>query len=249
MLFSFFWQFLKDKKRFLIALLLTSIGWAALHAIGPYVLKTIIDEAVQAPKERVFSAVAYPLAIFIFIQVAIDISFRFKEILMIWLIPETKAKMRQKMFDYVQQHSYRYFQENLSGSLSNKVLDMVRAFEHLFMCVDHTFVPVGIMYLFTIVLLWSVHPAFGLFVIFWVVVYLVVAALFAKKCIDYADDHSEANSLISGKIVDVFKNSSAVRIFARRLFENKYLKGFQEKEVALNKRLGWFLFKIHVFKG
>ena len=36
-------------------------------------------------------------------------------------------KITEEMFDYVEKHSYSYFQQNFAGSLGNKINDMAKS--------------------------------------------------------------------------------------------------------------------------
>ena len=196
-----------------------------------------------------FFHIGWPLVLFLFAEIILDITFRVKEIVRIRTMPDMKAAIRRDLFESFQNHSYRFFQDQLAGNLSNKVLDMARAFEELFNCFDYAFLPIATMYLITIVLLWQVHWIFGLFVIFWIVAYIGVTYIFSKKCIEYSDAHSEAESQISGQIVDAFRNMSSVRAFAAKLFENSRLAIFQGQEVDRFRTLHRYMLKIHIFQG
>lgn len=247
----FFWYFIRPKWASVLIILLCPLVWAVVTSLNPYVLKIVIDTVVnfKGDPQDVWTVAAFPVILFILLQVFLDIAMRLEEWVKLKTIPPMKAHMRAKMFDYVQLHSYGYFQEKLSGSLSNKVLDMVRGFENMFVCISFTFLPIIITAAISIFLLWTVHYWFALFVAFWFITYLGITGIYSLKCIKVSDEHSEVNSLLSGKIVDTFRNMATVRLFARRKYENDYLDRYQKQEVKKATTLSKELLKVHIFQG
>jgi ATP-binding cassette subfamily B protein len=247
----FIWHFIRPHIGKVIVVMLCPLVWAIVTSANPYVLKLVIDSVVNFPGDPkdVWTVAAKPVALFIFLQVVLDMAMRLEEWAQLLLIPPIKAKMRAEMFDYAQQHSHRYFQDNLAGSLSNKVLDMVRAFENMFISVSSTFLPITLSTILSVFLLWTVNVWFALFVLAWFVIYLIITAYCSLKCVIVSDQHSESNSELSGKIVDAFRNMAAVRLFGRRKYENSYLNKYQEVEVRRAQILGRELIKVHFFQG
>ena len=242
---------MRPKKVSIILMLLCASVWAVVSAVNPYVLKLVIDAVVTYSGDPVgiWRVVGYPVTAFVLLQIFLDVAMRIEEWVQLKTIPLIKAKMRAAMFDYVQQHSHRYFQEHFAGTLSNKVLDMVRGFENMFICFSFVFFPVAISALLSVGLLCTVHYWFGLFVLLWFLGYLTVTAIFSIHCIAISDEHSESNSELSGKIVDAFRNISTIRLFSRLRYENNYLDGYQKKEVDRAQILGKELLKVHIFQG
>ncbi|MFQ5729189.1 MAG: ABC transporter ATP-binding protein [Waddliaceae bacterium] len=247
----FIWLFLRPKKVNIILLLLCASVWAVVSALNPYVLKLVIDAVVtySGDPAGIWRAISYPVVAVILLPISLDAAMRIEEWIQLKTIPVIKAKMRAAMFDYAQQHSHRYFQEHFAGTLSNKVLDMARGFENMFICFSFVFFPVALSALLSVGLLCTVHYGFGLFVLVWFVGYLIVTGIFSIRCTAMSDEHSESNSELSGKIVDAFRNISTIRIFSRLRYENRYLDGYQKKEVGRAQALGKELLKVHIFQG
>lgn len=249
--FPFFLVFIRPHWKKIAVMIACPMIWALISSLNPYVLKLVIDSVVgfKGDLKDIWSAAGVPVFLFIALQVILDLAMRIEEWVKLRTVPGIKAEIRAKMFDYVQLHSYGYFQEKLSGSLSNKILDMVRGFEEMFVCISFTFLPIAVSALISVVLLWTVHYWFALFMFSWILVYLLITGLCAQRCIRVSDEHSEANSLLSGKIVDTFRNMATVRLFARRNYENEYLDRFQKLEVQRATALGKELLKVHIFQG
>lgn len=249
--FPFLWAFMRPKWPILLVIISCPAVWAIVTTLNPFILKVVIDSIVsfEGDTSQVWSVVWKPVTLFIGMLFFLDIALRLEEYLIIRTIPLIKAKIRRRMFDYVQQHSHRYFQDHLAGTLSNKVLDMVRAFENMFMAVVTTFFPVLLSCLISAGLLLTVHWWYSVFVLVWFASYIAVTALCSRACIKVSDVHSEANSALSGRIVDAFRNIITVRLFSRRYHENRHLDSYQATEVKCAQRLGMELLKIHLFQG
>jgi len=250
-LLPFFWRFMRPKWKNLIVVFLCTAVWAIVTTLSPYMLKVVIDRVVTFTGDpaHVWSVAWTPVLVFISVNIALDIAMRVEDFVVLKTIPPIKAEIRGSMFNYIQQHSHHYFQNHLSGTLSNKVLDMVRGFENMFRSVAFVFFPILLHFLFSVILVSTVHWWFGLFFVCWFTLYISVTALFSRTCIVYSDAHSAANSTLSGRIVDAFRNISTVRIFARRQFENSNLDTYQHDEVSKAQKLAKHLLKIQIFQG
>ncbi len=248
---KFLWHFLRPKWGKLLIISIATLGWAVCQAFEPYILKVIIDSVAnyEGPLSRIFSHLLIPLLWLTALWLGITLSWRIVEWIELLLIPTVKKEMRAAMFNSVQHHSYRYFQDQLSGTLSNKILDMARGFEQLFVCACLTFLPITASYIISTFILWNVHLYLGLFMVAWFILYNGVTLYYATKCVNYSDAHSEANSLLSGKIVDALRNMSVVRLFARTRFENHYLLSYQNEEVKRARELAKFIYWLHLFQG
>ncbi|SCA63380.1 Uncharacterized ABC transporter ATP-binding protein HI_1051 [Chlamydiales bacterium SCGC AG-110-P3] len=247
----FLWLFMRPKLPVLAVIVSCPVVWAVVTTLNPFLLKTIIDTVIgfTGDVSEIWSVAWMPVAIFTGLLVFLDVAMRLEEYLIVRTIPKMKAEIRLKMFDYVQQHSHGYFQDRLAGTLSNKVLDMVRAFENMFGAVVRTFFPILLNCLISAGLLLTVHWCYSVFVILWFATYVGMTVFFSQRCIAFSDAHSEANSVLSGRIVDAFRNIITVRLFARRQRENQLLDKYQDEEIARAQRLGMEMLKVHLFQG
>jgi len=64
--------------------------------------------------------------------IIMDGGFRLKDYLQAQAVPKLEADIRMTLFDHVQKHSPKYFNEHFSGSLANKIGDMVAAVTIIF---------------------------------------------------------------------------------------------------------------------
>lgn len=239
-IFPFIWSFLHPKRLSVFLIFFCSCIWALTTSFNPYLLKWIIDGVVNQSHDpkNVWDKVGIVVAIFILLQIFLIILKRVEEWVRLNVIQYTKGKIRMRMFDHVQQHSHRYFQENFSGSLSRKVSDMVSGFESMFSSITLVFFPIILSCSVSIVLLWMVHYWFALSVLLWLVPYLIIARRSSLKCMEASNEHSKTSTELSGKVVDTLRNISTVELFSQRDHENNYLDHYQKEEIHRAQKLG-----------
>ena len=249
--FQFLLFFLLQKWQRVLFVVLAMVVWPVVDVLMPYYLKCLIDDLVgyKGDMKQIWAIASPFLIILSCLLFTLELAFRAQEYVKLYLLPDIKANIRAYMFDYCQKHSYGFFQDELAGNISNKILDMVRAFENLFIIIINIFFPISLLTILTISFLWVIHWSFGLFVLGWFVIYLLVTLFMSKRCINASGSHSTANSNLSGKLVDVFRNIASVKLFARRTFENSYFRVFQNDEIKKSVQLGKYLFEIHIFQG
>ena len=123
---SFFLHFVVQHKFKFISLFLTATVWSVTTSLFPYLVKLIVDSIVSFkgdPKD-IYSVVATPAITYIVLRVLLSIFMRVENVIQVYTLPRVKAEIRTKMFDHVGKHSYEFFQENMSGNISNKILNI-----------------------------------------------------------------------------------------------------------------------------
>jgi len=145
-------------------------------------------------------------------------------------MPKLVADVRMTMFDHIQRHSPRYFNERFAGSLSNKVSDMASRVELIIQNLYWPILPAIATCLIGAGFLWFVNPMFAWILIAWIAIHLLVCVLFTRPVDRYEHRHGEARSTLMGKIVDSFTNNFAVNLFYRFKEERKAIDPYQAEE-------------------
>ena len=85
------------------------------------------------------------------------------------------------MFNYMQNHSYRFFQNHFSGSLVTKIADTAKGIESLLiLLIDPIFAHIAAL-LIAAVMMYFVHPLFCFILIIWSIIFISITAIFSKK--------------------------------------------------------------------
>ena len=202
----------------------------------PYLLHLVIDIFTRFETDRVaaWQAIQAPILGGIALVLFVETASRAMGFLLGKAAPKLQADLRMEMFDHIQHHSPRYFNERFSGSLANKMTDMTTQVD---MVIQHLFwplIPALVASIAGVVVLWWVQPLFAWIMLAWIVAHLGVVFLFIKPVDAYEHRHGEARSTLLGKIVDSFTNNFTVNLFYRFQQEKNALAPFQREEEKTN---------------
>lgn len=232
----FIWDFIRPHKFVFLCVTLISTCWALDATIWPYLIGKIIDVLTEHEASRslvwktLLPWVIQVLGLWIFIELI----FRIQGYLLIYFFPKIESAIRMKMFDHVQRHSPRYFNDRFAGGLANKITDMTTQVVQALSMIFWTFIPPTASVLVGFFFLFKISPIFAAIFALLMVVYAGIAFYFTIHCQTYEHEHSESRSLLLGKVVDTLSNNLAVNLFHRFCFERSYLAQFQKEEYAKN---------------
>lgn len=234
-LVSFMWGFMRVQSWSFFFIFLLSTTWAIESTLWPYLLRLIIDTLTENDLNRdtAWEALKGTLAFSICFWVAVECCFRGRDFLRARAVPRLEADIRMAMFDHVQHHSPKYFNEHFAGTLSNKIGDMTAQVPSMLqnMMIFISALASSILVLF---FFWEVNPIFTGILAIWILLHLTICFCFTFKCVEYSNIHGEARSTLAGKIVDSFTNNFAVNLFARFSFEKQRVLHYQQVEKEKN---------------
>lgn len=248
---AFFWYFIKLHKYKFISLFLTSSLYAISTSFSPYLIKVIVDNIVQFkgdPKD-IYSVVLIPSILYILLRILLSVFMRVENIIQIYTIPQIKAQIREYMFKHTLKHSYGFFQEIMSGSIANQILNMANCFERIYTAIHDGLYPCILSFTISAIIMYKTVPSFAFFFIVWFILSLSVTSYLSTRSIFLSDQRAAAESALSGNIVDIFRNIVTVLTFFNKDVELKYLARAQNNEFQASKNLEWELLKIHLFRS
>ncbi len=233
----------------MFGLIFVAIIWAAYISISPYAMKLIIDKVAEAGENTalLFETVKWPAILYVGSGIVLNIAFRFYDWVVMNTFPPMRSDITQEMFDYVEQHSYNYYQQNFSGSLANKINDMARASIQVLSNLIDNFFARGLSVVVGTFTMYFVHPYFALVVVVWGLFFISGAIVLSKRSQQYSSAYSEVRSSVVGKIVDSLSNILNVKIFAREGYESRYLSNHLRDAVDKDRQLHWYLLKVKAF--
>ena len=237
-LFNFIWPFIQMQKWMFFAISMLSFMWLIETLFWPFFLKEIVDILISYDGNR-FSAwpLLKPLLIWgASAWIFMDGGFRLRDYLQARAIPKLEADIRMSMFDHVQRHSPKYFNEHFSGSLANKIGDMAASVTIIFRNAVVYFIPACVICMATVLIFAQVNTLFAMIVAIWIVIHFMLCWIFTSQCSKYSHLHGEARSLLVGKIVDSLTNNFVVNLFFRFHFEKNEIVDSQKEEQKANQR-------------
>ena len=238
-LISFIWQFIRRQKGlFGLIFVLDAIAWPMDAMLWPYIVNVFIGifTRFEADRAAAWQALQVPIIGAICLILFVEVASRTMGFLHGKALPRLQADIRMEMFDHIQRHSPRYFNERFSGSLANKITDMTTQVEMIIRQLFWPVIPATIASLAGCVILWFISPIFASILFAWIVIHLAIILAFTRTIDAYEHRHGEARSTLLGKIVDSFTNNFAVNLFYRFQKEKSMIASYQKEEETTNIR-------------
>lgn len=217
--------------------------------IWPFYIRKMVDVLTQYEGNRLAAWPSLKLLVILgaCYWIFIETGFRLRDYLQARASPKMEADIRMAMFDHVQKHSPKYFNEHFSGSLANKIGDMVSTTTIMLRDVLMTFIPGVLTCIFTIVIFSEINTTLALIVLIWIVVHLALGWFFTLKCAKYSFLHGESRSTLVGKIVDSLTNNFVVNLFFRFRYEKDHIAHYQKDEQKTNQLAQTYNVKMFTF--
>jgi ATP-binding cassette subfamily B protein len=236
-LVSFIWKFVALQRWKFISIFLLSLVWSLDATVWPYLLRLLIDTFTQYDGDRAaaWSSLKWILLGAVSLWVLVEAGFRGRNFLLARFFPKLEADIRMAMFDHIQHHSPKYFNEHFAGSLSNKMSDMTTQVTSL---IENMmlFIPAIVTSILSIIFFYEIGGVFALILGGWIFIHLSICFAFTKKCAAYSNIHGEARSVLAGKVVDSFTSNFTVNLFHRFRFEKSRIAEYQNDERSKNFR-------------
>jgi ATP-binding cassette, subfamily B, bacterial len=231
-LLSFLWGFFARSPWTFGALLLVSFTWSFDATLWPYTLRMTVDTltAYESHRENIFVALRVPIIYGIALWLLIEFGFRLQGFLLARFFPKLEANIRLTLFDHVQRHSPKYFNQHLAGSLTNKITDMTTHTTQAMWQFLYSIIPAFGTFLVSLYFYSQVNTIFTITLCLIMTVYVVVCWVFATRCTRKEQEHAESRSSLLGKILDSLTNNFSVNLLFRFHLEKKYIMQFQKEE-------------------
>ncbi|HET9843118.1 MAG TPA: ABC transporter ATP-binding protein [Gammaproteobacteria bacterium] len=227
--------------------ILTMLGvaliWAISISVKPYLIKIILNRLSISAQADVFVYLATPILLYLGMNLLLTISYRFYGYFVeIKMIPKLRKQMANDALGKLIEKSHTFYQNNFSGSLTNKVNDLTRSVPEILQIIFDKFISHVLALSIAILTLWQVNYIFALIMLVWNVLFSLGAMLYSKKLTLLADRWSEYGSTITGRIVDVLSNILTVRLFSAKKPEKKLLNETFQQAVNAEQQLQWAYF-------
>lgn len=234
---TFISRFLKEQRWMFILIAILSLTWTFETLFWPFFVGKMVDLLSLYDGDRL--SAWSELSVFLLFGAAAWIfmegGYRIRDYFQACAFPRLEKDIRMTMFDHIQRHSPKYFNEHFAGSLASKISDMVIMTSIILRDLLLYFIPAIFTSIVTILIFSKINGVLALIVAIWVVVHFFLSWLFTIKCQHFAALHGAIRSSLTGRIVDSFTNNFAVNIFYRFHFEKEYLTRYQKEELDANR--------------
>ncbi|MGN6670261.1 MAG: ABC transporter ATP-binding protein [Candidatus Nucleicultricaceae bacterium] len=219
---SFFWKHIKPYKWYYAVMLIAPVGGSFYPFAYNYSVKLFIDTMVGDATVG-FGGLMKPIALFLFTQFMLDAVWRVSNIAE-WLSePYVRRSILLNTYDYVQHHSYRYFQDNFTGAISSKLKSILDGYDKFWAEMHHGLLQRLIKCIVNLTVLAVVNVYLGLFILLWSAIYLPVLYALSVKLNTLSFEETESRHSLIGDIADKITNIISIFSFAARPRELKTL--------------------------
>ena len=230
-------HFFKPYRKFFIIMILINLFVALYIAVQPYVLKRLLDAATPLlGNTTLLQATLLPAILLITLTLFNNLAWRLNNYVSLKSLPNLKADIINQASDYVHNHSFKFFQDNLSGWISNKIADLANNTDSLITTSRSVFQDF-LTIISAIFISYLVNPLFSLVYLIWTLIFIRAAFYFSKAIQPFSKAFAESRSHVVGNVVDSFVNAINVILFARNKYENQYLRISLNDMVVKDKEL------------
>ena len=248
----FVWHYIRHEKRYLAGFIFVSLVWAVEMSLSPYLLKVIIDTVVLEAHntEKLFHVIIIPIVLYASMSLMLNLNFRLYNYINLKFIPKLNATIHQDVFAYIMKHSYAFFQDQLVGSLTRKIVDLVVNTEMMISIPNEWFISRTLAALVASVTLFKVvHPIFGMILLLWGVLFVVFSYHMAKHAEVLSKKNSEAFSSLDGSTSDALANVLSVKLFDNIKHQVSHIAKKLGVLVNCDLAFRWYNLKISFFQG
>jgi ATP-binding cassette subfamily B protein len=188
--------------------------------------------------------------LFISAQILLEVFWRISNIAEWRSEPYVRRAILLSSYNYVQNHSYTFFQNNFTGAISSKLKGILDGYDKWWSEMHHGLLTRVFNIIVSLVALCMVNLQIGAFVVIWGMIYLPVMYRLAKTLNTLAFAETESRHAIIGQISDKITNIISLFAFSARSKELKTLDthiagDFIPKQIVVYK----YTFRIQIAGG
>lgn len=219
---NFLWQVIKPYRKWYFLMLLAPLFTAFYIFANNYSLKLLVD-AFSAENSIEYAELMVPIVLFISAQVALDLFWRLSDFAEWKAEPHARQRLLSAAYDYVQYHSYHYFQNTPSGTVISKLKGILDGYDSVFSNIHHIVGKNFCIVFVSVFVLLLVNASVFWFMLVWCVVVMAVMMPMALKLNRLSNKVAESKHQVMGVFADNITNIFSLFYFAKRGAEHQRL--------------------------
>ncbi len=227
---KFFWPIIKPYKWYYLLMIQAPIISSFYYIASGYSLKMIVD--IFSSQNIVYSRAFYPMYLYVGMAIVNEIVWRISHIAWMKSQPFIRADITAKAFDYVQNHSYIYFQNTHSSSITSKIKGITDGYNNIWGAIHHRIVVPMLNVVMAIFAILFVNIWVCLFIMLWSCIFFTIMVIFSIKIGKLAQITTESKHKSIGLIGDNIANIFSVFSFASKKRELTKISNFLIKDTA-----------------
>jgi ATP-binding cassette, subfamily B, bacterial len=223
---SFYWKHLKPVKLLATLNILGIIVGVIMAMTFPVLYKLIIDEMTMTENlQDSVSNLMWILGAILIVDAVATLAWRVSGYSASTLQPRVMANVADECFEVLHKHSFRFFNNNFTGSLVKKINRMSRAFEGIADQITFEFIPVLVRTSIAISVLFYLDVLLGSILLVWAIFFIIVNYIFSLYKLKHFDlPKVKADSAVTAQLADSITNHSNTKLFSNQEPEVKRFK-------------------------
>jgi ATP-binding cassette subfamily B protein len=145
--------------------------------------------------------------------------------------------------------SQSLIQEHFSGTLANKIKDVMSGIPDLFKVFCSEIFTTCLSIVIAIFTVMTIDYKFSLLLMVWSAVFIAGTSLFLKRARVLSFRAAQVRSTVMGRMVDILSNSMSVHLFSSRDLESKQLRSHLDMYVQADQKRDWWFLYMFAFQG
>lgn len=250
-LFKFILHFLKPHPVAIGALIGFSMISGMYGTINSYLTKVLVDYVAIFGNQHtdLFKTLFFPALFFLLNYEIHNLSWRGVQYIKLKTGPQIQAQIIRKMFAYAEKNSFRFFQDNFSGTIASNITTIAENIFEIITNIAPFLIRQTTQTTFALISMYFINPIFCAVFFVWIVFFVSVSLFFSKRVMVLSDNLAKSRSQLSGKITDSISNVNNVRLFSREKYEVNFLNGFLDEVASKYRKQEWFSLNISLVQG
>ncbi len=227
-----FWQHLLRYRGGALLIFTSILVVSILGVVTPWFYKLFFDALVNSSVlgvEKTAADLIKIILIILLLKVLSSVLRRVKGFSSLFVQSRVMRDLADTSFQYLIRHSYRFFTDSFSGSLTRKVNRLTRAFEDIMDQVEFSLLPLVITIIGILAVLFKRHFMLGLALFFGILIFFLLHYLVASWKQKYDFERAKKDSETTGVLADALTNSINIKLFSSyREEESLYRKSLEE---------------------
>lgn len=245
-IYTFLWPIIKPYRWWFVLIFQAPILTAFYFPMNNYAIKTIVD-AFSQHEVLHYGQLVLPISVFIAAQIGLDFCWRLHDIAEWKAEPYVHRGIILNAYDFIQHHSYGYFQNHPSGTIISKLKGIIDGYESIMSSLCYV---VGKSFLTVLVCIFSlafINSYIFIFMLFWGVFTCALTIPMSFKLKRLAEATADTKHEVMGNLADNILNIFSLFYFSKRKYElSKTKKQITATYIPALIRIKkyWFLFSL-----
>ncbi|ARB91413.1 ABC transporter ATP-binding protein [Legionella longbeachae] len=219
----FVWQVIKPYRWWYVLMLQAPVLTAFYIFANNYSFKLIVD-AFSNETIISYHQLLFPILLFIIAQITLDIVWRISDFAEWKAEPYARQRLLASAYNYVQYHSYSYFQNTPSGTVISKLKGLLDGYDNVFANIHHIVGKHFFVVIVSVFVLLVVNLSVFCFMLAWCVLVMAIMLPMAFKLNQLSNKTAESKHQVIGALSDNITNIFSLFYFAKRRFEHQRVR-------------------------